>query len=88
VSESDDANEQLNNTIDTYLEQMGWADPDLPVIDVLVVVQRRGFDRAGGKSVVSTIVPTDSTVPSLLGMIRHAQMRFEKMVDESLEGEE
>lgn len=82
-----DSNDELTAAVEHYIDDMGWSDPDLPVVDVLLVVQRRGFDRAGGKSVVSNIVPTDSAVPTLLGMCHYARIRLEKMVQESLDGE-
>lgn len=77
------ADEDLTNAIDRYMHDVGWADADMPVVDVLVIIHRRGFDQDGGKSVTSTIVPTDSSVPTLLGMCRSAQMRFEKTVNDS-----
>lgn len=77
------ADEDLTDAIDRYMHDVGWADADMPVVDVLVIVHRRGFDPDGGKSLTSTIVPTDSSVPTLLGMCRSAQLRFEKMVNES-----
>jgi hypothetical protein len=77
------ADEDLTDAVDRYMHEIGWAEADLPIVDVLVVIHRRGFDREGGKSVTSTIVPTDTPVPTLLGMCRSAQMRFEKLVSDS-----
>jgi len=78
------ADNDLTDAIDRYLHAVGWAVADLPVLDVLVVIHRRGYDEDGGKSQTSTIVPTDSSVPTLMGMCRSAEMRFEKMVSDSL----
>jgi len=77
------ADEELTDAVDRYLHAVGWADAQMPVVDVLVVIHRRGFDEDGGKSLTSTIIPTDSSVPTLMGMCRAAEMRFEKMVNAS-----
>lgn len=80
--------EELSAAVEKYIDTAGWSDPDLTLTDVVVIAVRRGFDPVGGKSITTTITPTDSAVPMLLGMCRYATMRFEKIVNDSFTDEE
>lgn len=83
-----DPNAELVTAVEQYMGRIGWNHPDLMLTDVMMVAVSRGFDQSGSKSRTTTIVPTDSSVPMLLGMTRYAQMRFEKIVVESFVDEE
>lgn len=83
AEQDDSANSELVSAVERFMTQMDWIHPDLMLTDVMVIAVSRGFDRSGGKSRTTTIVPTDSAVPLLLGMARYAEMRFEKIVAES-----
>jgi len=81
--ENDSHNADLVAEVERYIDRMGWGHPDLVLTDVVVIATRRGFDRRGGKSVTTTIVPTESDVPMTVGMLRYSQMRFEKVITDS-----
>lgn len=87
TEQKEKAARELTEAVEHFVREAGWSEPDLTLTDVMVVAVRRGFDVGGGKSVTSTIVPTDSSVPMLLGMAKYASMRFEKIVAESFTDE-
>ena len=79
--------DELAAAIERHLAAWSEPDPDFTLTDVLVVTVRRGFDQRGEKSITSVLTPTDSSVPILLGMSRYAQLRFEKMINDSFDSE-
>jgi len=79
--------DQFVAAVERYLESCGNLEDYATLTDVLVVTVRRGFDHEGGKSLTNILTPTDSAVPILLGMSRYAQLRFEKMVNDSFNNE-
>lgn len=88
MSEQNEAMVELTAAVERYMGQVGWTQPDLQLTDVLVVAVSRGFDQSGVMSRTTTLTPTDSSVPMLLGMTRYAQMRFEKIVADSFINQE
>ena len=69
--------------VEAYVAAQGWPREDLVLTDVLVVAVRRGFDADGGKSHTTTLTPTESSVPMMLGMANYARLRMEKIINDS-----
>jgi hypothetical protein len=80
------ADSDLVSAVESYFESLGWATPDMPITDVVVLAVRRGFDLEGGKANSVCIVPTETPVPMVLGMVRYAQEWCLNIVRESFSG--
>lgn len=75
--DAEGANRRLTDAVSAYIDEMGWGNGQLTMTDVMVVAVRRGWDRDGGKSVTGVWVPTDTSVPTALGMAEYARIRFD-----------
>lgn len=76
VADKHAADRRLCEAIERYMVEVGWSHPALTLTDVVVVAMRRGWDGEGGKAVTSVITPTDTTMPTAIGLAQTAVIRF------------
>lgn len=70
--------DRLTEAVNRFATVMGLQIDGLPIVDVLVVAGQRGFDEQGGRSRAFTMVPTDSPNYTVMGLIRDAQIEYDR----------
>lgn len=74
--------------VNKFAEAVGLAVENMPIVDVAVICGQRGFNQDGGISRVVTLVPTDTAQYAMMGLIRDAQVEYDRRVWNSLGREE
>lgn len=70
--------DQLVSAVNRFAKVMGLTIDGLPIVDVVVIAGQRGFDDQGGRSRAITLVPTDSAQYVTMGLIREAQIEYDR----------